>query len=248
MRSKDKRHEDGFTLVELIVVIAIIGILSSIAVTRISAYAESSKAAADLASLKSLNTVTAIYGVSNSIETADVFTGISTDSQRMQALVDEKLLFALITPKQKNSSFEWNIQNQVWTIGNGIAAAALSPLGDTFHDISAGMISMIESRFALKGYGRNWGDYAFTDIGLKPSDWQSPINHIVYKPGGSQLAIRPEVGYTFTVADMNGKTKNLAESLKWNLVYSDLDKKWYYHTLDAANVIDINTLTIAKSK
>jgi prepilin-type N-terminal cleavage/methylation domain-containing protein len=248
MRSRDNYREGGFTLVEQIAVIAIIGILSMIAVPRISAYAESSKSAADLASLKMLNTATAILGVSKSIDAADVFSGISTDTQRMQTLVDDQLLYAVIAPKQTNSSFEWNIQSQVWIISGGIAAAALSPLGDAFQDISAGMISLIETRFALKGYGRNWGDYAFTDIGLNPADWTAPINHIVYKPGGSQLAIRPEAGYTFLVVDMDGKTKSLAESLKWNLIYSNLDKKWYYHKVDAANVIDISTLTVAKSK
>ena len=93
---------------------------------------------------------------------------------------------------------------------------------------------------------RNWGEFAYTDLGLDPQDWQDPIAHIYYKPGGSLFRLRPEEGYVFVVNDINGNSRTLSYSLNWDLLYNAVDDKWYYHSISEANVIDISTLEVKR--
>jgi len=124
---------------------------------------------------------------------------------------------------------------------------ALSPLGSSFDDISSGMIALIIQRYENKNsYGRNWGEYSYTDLGLDPDDWKDPILNIYFKPGGSNLRIRPEEGYSFIVIDAYGTERILKSSYNWDLIYSDVNKKWYYHTIADGNEIDISTLVVSK--
>jgi hypothetical protein len=105
------------------------------------------------------------------------------------------------------------------------------------------MITIMQKKEADTGsYGRTWGDYRYTDLGLDPADWSKPINHIYYRPSGEDLLITPEQGYTIVVNDLNGNEKNLHSSLNWNLVYSEKDGQWYYHSIKEENKIDISAL------
>ena len=121
-----------------------------------------------------------------------------------------------------------------------------SAFTENFTETASLLIEKIEEHYAKTGkYGRTWDTYAYTDIGLTASDWADPIDHVTYSPSGSKLYIRPEVGYTFTVESASGATMKLPESYHWNLIYSCLTEKWYYHTIDDSNEIDISTLSIA---
>ena len=109
------------------------------------------------------------------------------------------------------------------------------------------IIKKIQDNYAQTGkYGRTWGTYAYSDIGLSASDLASPIDHIIYSPGGSNLSIRPEVGYTFLVQSASGVDMKLPERYKWNLVHSNVTQKWYYHSIKDSNEINIETLSISK--
>ena len=110
------------------------------------------------------------------------------------------------------------------------------------------MIQLLEAFYAANNhYARTWGDYVYTDIGLTPADWQKPLNHITYSPGGNRLSIRPEAGYQFTVTNIvTGNTMVMKESYQWNLTYNLADKTWYYHTVSPENAIDISTLQVVK--
>jgi Flp pilus assembly pilin Flp len=127
-------------------------------------------------------------------------------------------------------------------------ASPLTPLGDNFAEISVSMIDKIIAKYQSSGkYGRNWGDFAYTDLGLDPNDWKNPVEHIYYKPGGANLSIRPEDGWSFNVTGTDGSKKVMKASYNWNLTYNDANKKWYYHTIAPENEIDINTLTTVKN-
>jgi len=128
-------------------------------------------------------------------------------------------------------------------------ANTLSDFEKSFSETSSYIIEKIQDHYVQTGkYGRNWGTYAYSDIGLSASDLASPIDHVVYSPGGSTLSIRPEVGYTFSVQSVSGTDMKLPERYKWNLVYSNLTQKWYYHTINDSNEININTLSISRDK
>ncbi|ADO84339.1 type IV pilin protein [Ilyobacter polytropus] len=124
----------------------------------------------------------------------------------------------------------------------------LTSLGSTFEEISSAIISLMETLVMETGkYGRTWGDYRYTDLGLDPEEWAEAIDHIYYKPSGSTLLIEPEDGYTFIVTDSDGNTRELSSTLNWNLIYDDSDGNWYYHTVDEDNIIDISTLQVVES-
>ena len=123
-----------------------------------------------------------------------------------------------------------------------------TPLGSTFEEITANMIALIKQKFQNSGsYGRTWGNYAYTDLGLDPDDWDKAVDHIIYKPSGSSLRIRPEDGYSFTFTTADGTTKTITSSYHWDLIYSETTQKGYYHSVSANNEIDINTLTTTKT-
>ncbi len=242
---RNYKNNNAFTLIELIVVLAVLAIIAIIAIPLMLNYVETARLSADKATVRSLNGVTHLYRFG--IESVDPFENESkSDDELMQMLVDVGYIPSIQQPQSKDAEFSWNFQAQLWLLSIDNIPVPLSPLGSTFDDISSGIISLIIGHFEDTGkYGRTWGDYVFTDIGLNPADWQNPILHIYFKPGGATLRIRPEDGYSFTVTDVYGTTRTLKSSYNWDLIYNDIDKKWYYHTISAENEIDINTLVIS---
>jgi type II secretory pathway pseudopilin PulG len=122
-----------------------------------------------------------------------------------------------------------------------------TPLGDNFSDISVGFIALIQKYYEENGkYPSSADKYIFSDLGLNPDDWQLPVDHIQYTPGGAQLNINPEEGYSFKVTDKNGKTITLSSKEKSTLLYDDKKGKWYYKNTSSKNEIDIGTLEVVK--
>lgn len=241
------RKTHGFTILELIIVIAAIAILAAIAVPSLIVVIDKSKIAADTANVKVLNNATAVYRAQNDI-TGDVFAGIGSDAGCIQVLIDAKLLSETPVPKEEDAAFKWDAGSQLWRLYVGGEAAPLTALGSTFTEISSAMIQLEADRKTQTGsYGRSWGDYAYTDLGLVPSDWQMPVGHILYKPGGSRVMVAPETGYTFIVQSLSGTEKKLPASYNWNLVYDCASSIWYYHRIESGNEVDIETLQVVPS-
>jgi Flp pilus assembly pilin Flp len=170
-----------------------------------------------------------------------------------QGLVEYGLIISLVAiiSVSSLSVFSGGLLDKFAGFGSALETeqdAPLSPLGDNFAEISTSMIDKIINKYLTTGgYGRTWDDWAYTDLGLNPEDWENPVDHIYYKPGGAKLSIRPEDGYSFIVNDKNGTPKTLPASYNWNLTYNDLDKKWYYHTISPENEINIDTLVTVKN-
>ena len=239
---KNKRIR-GFTLVELIVVLAVLAILSTVAVVGYSHILQRAKWQADKATVTVLNKVTSVHKVAHELYLQDVFEGIGTDEGRLAYLVDEGYLTSVPEAQQKDASFQWSISEQVWELYVGDEVEALTPFGNSFADISQGIIGAINHYHDHNdAYGRTWGSYAFTDIGLDPEDWRSPIMHMRYRPIGSKLVVTPEEGYEFKVMSADGDTKTVW--FGYNIIYNAQDGNWYYHSIEEANIIDIDTLQV----
>ena len=238
---KREYSNSGFSLIELLVIVAIVGVLASIALLRFGDSANQARLARCAYNAgvgqRAYNAYTAMGGSHNPVgETGAAF------------LVNAGYLASDLT----GGTYTWTQGVGGNVILNcsidGTIVSAVSPLGSTVQEISSGMIQLMEAYYDQNGrYARTWGDYVFTDIGLNPADWQSPIGHISYSPGGNRLSIRPEAGYQFTVKNViTGSTMTLKDTLNWNLTYNLADTTWYYHRVLPENAIDITTLQVEK--
>jgi type IV pilus assembly protein PilA len=126
----------------------------------------------------------------------------------------------------------------------GGAGGAVVP---TFTLKTDSLIKLSLAYYARTGrWPRSWAPYCYTDLGLDPADFAAPTEGVFYKVGGSRVSVRPAAGYKMTVTGVNGATRVMTNNLNWDIVYDATSGKWYYHTIGAANEVDISTMVISK--
>ena len=253
MLTKDHlRQTAGFSFIELIVVLGIIAILAIIVFPLFKNMREDSTKNSCLANQRIVDDSYSIYltkgGIYNPVNTYGV-------SFLIQAgfLVNAPIC-------KDNGVYSWSVDaNNYPRIKCSIhgseiplAVAPITALGSTLAEISGAMTQLIDSFYTANGrYPRTWAPYTYTDIGLNPADWQAPVNHIIYSPGGNRINIKPESGYQFFVTDINGTNKKLTDTSNWSLIYSIADRNWYYKAIPpsvdpTATQLDITTLQVQK--
>lgn len=79
MKSNKQKKQQGFTLIELMIVVAIIGVLAAIAIPAYQDYVKKSEAASALATLKALITPAELYYQENGTTTAATLTALGSD-------------------------------------------------------------------------------------------------------------------------------------------------------------------------
>ncbi|MEI6286037.1 MAG: prepilin-type N-terminal cleavage/methylation domain-containing protein [Bacillota bacterium] len=246
------RSSAGFSFIELMVVLGIIAILAIIVFPLFKNMREESTRNSCLANQRIVDESYSIYltkgGTYNPVNTADV-----------NFLVQAGLLVNAPICKD-NGIYSWSldannyprINCSVHGSDSPVIVAPLTPLGSTLPEISGAMVQLIDSYYTANGrYPRTWAPYTYTDIGLNAADWQAPVNHIIFSPGGNRINIKPESGYQFLVTDINGNSKKLTDTSNWSLVYSITDRNWYYKAIPpsvdpTATQLEISTLQIQK--
>jgi len=250
MQGKTHASRKGFTLIELIVVIVIIGILAAIVVPRLTGFAADSKEKVCISDRDALERHYE-YCITNN--NPPITAG--TSMVAYLAAFPNNIIPGDYEPCPSGGEITWEKQASgvivLFCSVHDEVQVLLSPYGNDFVHISKGLIETIQAKYAKDGkYGRNWGDFAYTDLGLNPDDWgrSKPIEHITYTAGGAQVNIRPEDGYKISLVSAVDPTKTwvMTASLNWNITYDDKTKKWYYHTIDPANVVDISTMKVYK--
>lgn len=245
-QKEEKIIKRGFGIVELLIAMVILAVLSSFYFLSFSGVLDNVQSKADKANLRTLNSATNIYKELYPQQDFDVFYGIYSNNARLQMLVSKNCLSSTADPQQPNTNFIWSIPKQLWVLDLSGIGPPLSPLGNSFEVISSEMIDLI-TKFHIdhSGYPRTWNPYRYTDLGLDPSDWGSPINHITYSPSGAELRVRPEDGYSFFYELKSGGVIELTGHSNWNLIYNNKDKKWYHRSIAPENVVKIETLILA---
>lgn len=236
-------NKKGISIVELMISLVIIGIISTFTIVTISRYLSSSKLNMDKQMVISLNEATTGYYILD--RPNDVFDEEATSEENIMTLYTEGFLSSIATPNSKDAAFIWDGDSNTWYLSIDGSLENLSPYGNTPSEIAPKISNDIISYYENKGsYPRTWGDYQYSDIGLNPEDWKSPINHIYYRPSGSKLFLEPEDGYQFILETVRGVTINLTSSLNYNLIYNTVDQKWYYHSIEAENEVIFETMSV----
>lgn len=239
-------NNKGVTITELLIVLVVLGIISAFSVVAVGNVLANTRLSADKQSISSLNIATEYYSFYN--EGSPIFDTETSDETKIQLLFSEGFLDKYAITQSKDASFEWDEDNLVWMLIIGEETIALTSYGSTYLEITPNIISDIQSRLADTGsYGRSWGDYRYTDIGLDPDVWKNPIMHIYYTPSGGKLFLEPESGYEFTVYNSSGDEFFMKSSYNWNIIYNDADGLWYFNSVTSSKEIDINTLVVERS-
>jgi prepilin-type N-terminal cleavage/methylation domain-containing protein len=112
------KEKSGFTLMELLIVIAIIAVLISIAIPVISTQLQKARAATDQANARILNSVSISYGIDHETLERDIFENFTTDSERLNALVEAGYLDEIPSIQESGKKFSWSIEKQLWFVND----------------------------------------------------------------------------------------------------------------------------------
>lgn len=120
-------------------------------------------------------------------------------------------------------------------------------LTGSFAAVSSELIERLEAYHAEHGdWPRSWASYPYTDLGLDPRVFDSPIGGIWYELTGSRILVSPAQGYVMTVTDERGRSR----SIKWGddrlLIYDAESAAWFYGSVRSGNRVDISTLSVTK--
>ncbi len=241
-------RDRGFSLIELMVVTVFIGVIASFAIPQYMIYIETAHATACLVERGQTNRLIISY---NNDHLESPLTSFSQLVSSGMLEEEPNCPYGgewVLVPAEKNQGFPAvGCSLHFWPEDDAGSAGSepLTSLGSGFDEIISAMIALISNYYDENGkYPRSWGDYAFSDIGLDPEEWQDGVEGIVYSPVGKRIGVTPEDGYTFYVQGANGQEMELPSSRNWSLWYSMDDGNWYFRNTNSKNIIDISTLSV----
>ena len=98
----------------MLVVVSIVAVLIAIAIPVFNNQLAQARIAADQANVRILNSVSKAYGVSQGTISGDIFQGISTDTARINALINDGFLDEPPVVQQADKRFAWSTADQTW--------------------------------------------------------------------------------------------------------------------------------------
>ncbi|AVH32131.1 pilin [Vibrio fluvialis] len=131
MNANQRKQQQGFTLIELMIVVAIIGVLSAIAVPAYKNYVSKSELASGFATLKSLVTPAELYIQENgslSGATSSTFGVVSGGTNSIGSVnvdpTNKKLTFSFSNSSIDGTTIDYNRSSGAWictvTFASGI--------------------------------------------------------------------------------------------------------------------------------
>lgn len=110
------KNKKGFTLIELMVVLGILAIILALAIPSYKHLANKSKVSADQVSLGLLNKATDLYQTAKDLSLDEIFTGATTDNDRLGQLRDQGFLSQIPRAQEKDKSFAWDATSHRWVM------------------------------------------------------------------------------------------------------------------------------------
>jgi|GEM_PF-2350310 len=122
-----------------------------------------------------------------------------------------------------------------------------APTSTAFLSIKDDFLMRLQAFYDKNGHWpRTWGDFAFTDIGLNPKDWESAVEGIYWGSHGSEVGLANKKGDNLQIYVNNLKGERLKLYDGWNIWCQAGSSACYYHRIEPGNEVDIRTLVVVK--
>jgi prepilin-type N-terminal cleavage/methylation domain-containing protein len=253
-RQRERNDQQGFTMIELLIVIIVIAILAAIAIPTYLGQRQKAKDAAVKEAVHSLQVGVQSYAVDhNDTYPASgdlaVLKGDYVDAWPHDPYNGGGMAYA---SSPKAGSYAYTSDGTSYAVigwlSNGSFEVPGGPaVASVFQVKTDALVQLLLQYYAKNGrWPRSWAPYCYTDLGLDPADYASSLEGVFYKIGGSKVSVRPDAGYKMTVTDATGKTRVMTNNLSWDIVYDATSGQWYFHTIDPANQVDMSTMSITK--
>jgi type IV pilus assembly protein PilA len=256
--SRRRARQGGFSLIELLIVIIIIGILAAIAIPMFLSQRQKAKDAAVKEDIHSIQIGIQSYAADNNDTyppsgSVAYLKGTQLDQWPQNAFSGGDMTYsATASPGSYSYTSTGTAAGSTYVLTGWLSSGSFTvpggpadPLTASFTSTTNNLIALELAYFAKHGsWPRSWAPYNYTDLGLDPAAYASPINGLTYSAGGSFVNARPAPGYVMTVTDVSGKVRVMTSNLMWNITYDATSGSWYYHTTNPSDQIDISTLKV----
>jgi len=166
-KKRNINNKRGMTLIEIIVVVVIVAILAAVAIPSFGFVIKRANIAVDNRSVKLLNDATDRSVILQQTSKDVLFEGLDTDQEKMQFLVENAYLSEIPEPKQENTIFAWDTEEEKWQILTSEASS------------SAFKSAFLRSELKYSEFISTSSNFGFNATKYTPDSWNGYIEKLL---------------------------------------------------------------------